>query len=475
METTQDLFKQLEEAEKLFSDGSIKNGQKKVRDVMSQTKAMGRIPNNLKHKLNFAIGQSRYFDEISSFAANPKREELITEIKKVIDAPLKEPKKQAHFIHDLQAKWQLLDVSSRPASREQWNKFNELTNTAWEPCRDYFDELKDIKVNNAKERELIIQEISAFVEKNSNKWADARTLIQFLRGMFDKWQQFAPVLDKDLNKLKSAYFEARKPINEQIKKQEQVVIKAKESLIAKVDAISSDDSDVCIKQFNDLKNDWKATGSAGRKTDNKLWDKFNKSADRFFNAKKEVIDAELLSAKNLLIELKDGSKAVNDIDSELRELKNIFKTKEYIDVKEAMRSIKDEASVKLKESKIKAYLDIFKMLSDEKIEITNLPKPVENALTNSRDNKKTDKEALLFACIKLEILAGLESLKKDVAIRQTIQLQMLTNKFNKSSDGLDNLDGLLISFISNFSAKDSGAPEKTLWTRITKAIEVLIK
>ncbi|MDA7830343.1 DUF349 domain-containing protein, partial [Gammaproteobacteria bacterium] len=98
METTQDLFKQLEEAEKLFSDGSIKNGQKKVRDVMSQTKAMGRIPNNLKHKLNFAIGQSRYFDEISSFAANPKREELITEIKKVIDAPLKEPKKQAHFI-----------------------------------------------------------------------------------------------------------------------------------------------------------------------------------------------------------------------------------------------------------------------------------------------------------------------------------------------------------------------------------------
>ncbi len=78
METTQDLFKQLEEAEKLFSDGSIKNGQKKVRDVMSQTKNMARIPNNLKHKLNFAIGQSRYFDEISSFAANPKREELIT-------------------------------------------------------------------------------------------------------------------------------------------------------------------------------------------------------------------------------------------------------------------------------------------------------------------------------------------------------------------------------------------------------------
>ena len=77
METSQDLFKQLDEAEALFSKGSIKNAQKKVRDVMSKTKGIGKIPNKLRHKLNFAIGQSRYFDEMSSFAANPKREEFI--------------------------------------------------------------------------------------------------------------------------------------------------------------------------------------------------------------------------------------------------------------------------------------------------------------------------------------------------------------------------------------------------------------
>ena len=56
-----DLFKQLDEAEALFSKGSIKNAQKKVRDVMSKTKGIGKIPNKLRHKLNFAIGQSRYF------------------------------------------------------------------------------------------------------------------------------------------------------------------------------------------------------------------------------------------------------------------------------------------------------------------------------------------------------------------------------------------------------------------------------
>ena len=64
------------------------------------------------------------------------------------------------------------------------------------------------------------------------------------------------------------------------KKLEQTVVTAKESLIAKVEAISGDDNDINIKQFNDLKNDWKKAGSAGRKLDNKLWDKFNKSADQ---------------------------------------------------------------------------------------------------------------------------------------------------------------------------------------------------
>ena len=472
METTQDLFKQLEEAEKLFSDGSIKNGQKKVRDVMSQTKAMGRIPNNLKHKLNFAIGQSRYFDEISSFAANPKREELITEIKKVIDAPLKEPKKQAHFIHDLQAKWQLLDVSSRPASREQWNKFNELTNTAWEPCREYFDELKDIKVNNAKERELIIQEVSAFVERNSNKWGDARTLIQFLRGMFDKWQQFAPVLDKDLNKLKSAYFEARKPINDQIKKQEQVVIKAKEALIAKVDAISSDDNDICIKQFNDLKNDWKLAGSAGRKTDNKLWDKFNKSADRFFNAKKEVIDEEMNIATSLVEKLSKDEISINDAVNEMQNLKNINKSKEYSLLRSTISEKKTAQDNKNKLAKVESYKNLLDAYTNGDYEDKRLPSGVVSKIKNL-DIKKSNLDNLTYSCVKLEIKAGIDSLKKDSGIRNKIQLEMLTEKFNKSNNDLTSLDALLVHFFSNMTNKPTAA-EKTLWKRVSQAIESIL-
>ena len=170
METSKDLFSHLDEAEKLFSDGAIKKAQKIVRDVSNQIKKSGKIPNKLRHKFNACLAQSRYYDDVSSFAANPKRNELIDEIKVVVENPLDSPKKQADIIHELQTKWQLLDLSSRPAGREQWQAFNELTNKAWEPCKEFFDELKEKKIKNANERRNLIMQMNKYVEDSSGKW-----------------------------------------------------------------------------------------------------------------------------------------------------------------------------------------------------------------------------------------------------------------------------------------------------------------
>ena len=472
MKTSQDLFKQLDEAESLFSKGSIKVAQKKVREVISKSKELDKIPNKLRHKINFAIGQSRYFDDMSSFATNPKREELIKEISTIIQSPLESPKKQAHLIHNVQTKWQLLDLSSRPASKEQWNKFNELTNKAWEPCSEYFDELKQIKINNAAQRMEIVNNINKYVEDNSSNWPQPKFLIQFLRQSFDEWQKYAPVLDKDLNKLRNAYFEAKKPINDAIKKQEQIVIKAKEALIEKVNAITDEDNDICIKKFNDLKNEWKKAGSAGRKADNKLWDKFNKSADRFFNAKKEVIDAELIKANELLSQLKSDEISINEVLKSLSDLKNISKTKEFNSIQKQINNKRKEQESELKQNKIDSYTNLLDAFLNNELDKARVPSSIKNKL-NEKPQKKSNSEALTYACIKLEALAGIDSLKKDAQLRQSIQMEMLTNKFNKVSNNLNSVDDLLIHFINHISAKPTAA-EKTLWKRVSKTIDILV-
>jgi len=472
VETKQDLFKQLETIENLFSEGLIKKAQKNLRDTLSILKNEKKVPNKLRHKVNFVVAQSRYFDDMSSFAANPKREALIKEISALVELNHENPKSQANAIHDIQKKWQQLDTSSRPASKDQWIKFNELTNKAWEPCKEFFDELNKVKEQNAQNRYQIINEINSYVENNSTKWPDAKTLIFYLRDKFNEWQEHAPVLDKDLKKLRNDFFNAKKPINDQIKKQEKAVIKIKEDLIAKVDLINDEDNDVCIKKFNELKNDWKKSGSAGRKIDNKLWDKFNKSADRFFTAKKEVIDEEIKAANDLLKKLKKNEISVVDVESNIKELTNISKSKELNALRNEIKAQNNALQLEKKKNKLGGYKELFNAYANNKFEDEKLPSQIVSKIKDL-NVKKSDSEQVTYSCIKLEIMAGIESLKKDAEVRNKIQLEMLTEKFNTTGANLNTLDSLLIHFFSHLSSKPTAA-EKTLWKRISNSIESLV-
>ena len=474
METSQHLFKELEEAEKLFSDGAIKNAQKKVRNVLKQSRALSKIPNKLRHKINAATSKSRYFDEISSFAANPKRDSLIDEINTLINNPLDNPKKHAHVIHDIQAQWQLLDISSKPASKQQWLKFNELTNKAWEPCKEYFEEIKEIKLNNAKEREILINEINEYVNQNEKKWRNAKDLIIYLQKIFQRWQKFTPVLDDDFIVLKNKFFEAKKPINEEIKKQENNNAKAKELLIEKVAQINNEDSQICINEFKKLKDEWMKIGIAGKKTDKILWDKFNKNADRFFEEKKQIIKDEIELIKNLNKELNEGTKSIGIVNDELSKIQNVKNTQEFKKIISDIRKQSDKLNIEKKEKKAEAYKNIYASLI-KKDTADNIPNIFSSSVTNSYTNNKSNESELYYVCIKLEILAGVDSLKKDLELRNSIQLELLSNKFNKSNKSMPNdLESLLLHFINHFSIKDEKDIYKKLWKRIEKCIEILI-
>ncbi len=474
METSQHLFKELENAEKLFSDGSIKNAQKVVRNVIKQSKSLTKIPNKLRHKINAAISKSKYFDEISSFATNPKRENLITKINDLTKNPNKDPKKHAHEIHDIQAQWQLLDLSSKPASKSQWLTFNELTNKAWEPCKEYFDEIKQIKINNAEQRKVIIDEILIFIDSNKKNWPDARKLITYLQKTFQKWQQYAPVQNEDLDKLKNMYFEAKKPINDEIKKQEKINKELKNSLIQKVKEIQNEDNESCIQEFKKLKDQWSKIGPAGRKEEKKLWNLFNKNADRFFVEKKDKIKNEIIAIKDLNSRLKKEEMSISEINDSLKEIIHAKNSDEY---KKLQNDIKKELNkIKLlnKESKIKSYIDLYDILN-KKIDTNHAPNIFLDSIKSSFDNKESDLKELNYVCIKLEIKAGIESLKKDQEIRNQIQLELLSNKFNKSDkSNPDDVDSLIIHFIKNFSINDAKKSHNDLWKRVSKCIEALI-
>ena len=473
METQKILFESLIKAEGHFEAGQIRSGQKLVNEVSRAMKSEGKVSNKLRRRFNLISAQSRYFNDISSFATNPKRNEIIQEIEALIATPIENPKKHANAIHGLQTKWQQLDQSSKPAGREQWQTFKKLTETAWEPCAQYYEELKTVKVSNAKEREQIIINILQYTEEKSAKWPGLIELSKYLSQQFQLWQNFAPVLDDDFIKLKTAYQDARKPINDEIRAQENKNLKLKEEIIEKVKVINDEDTQLCIQKYQRLKRDYQNIGPAGKKNEPTLWKILNESADRFYEAEKTIANDEIKIIGALSKELGQDGFSLSKIKEQLRELTKTRKSPEFLKIQKAIKSYEGKQAEEIILQKVSGYMDLPALLESEILANSSIDKDILKALNKPAYHNNVDE--VTKTVVMMELMAGIESPDSDKAIKQLLTLEMLQNKFSQQVGETEKLKGLLITFISNVKAKKLSAAESKLWKRAQAALSELAK
>lgn len=472
METHKILFDSLDKAEMHFEAGEIRAAQKIINQVSRAMRSNKKVSNKLRHRFNFMSAQSRYFNDISLFATNPKRNEIIQKLEKLIAIPSNDPKKQANTIHSLQTKWQLLDQSSKPAKKDQWITFKELTNKAWEPCAQYYEELKEVKINNAKERKKIIEDLNNYAETNSKNWPNLTELNKHLNKTFKLWQSYAPVLDESYSKLKSDYSNARKKINNEIRRQENKNFKLKEEVITKVKLISDKDNNICLQKFKKLKNDYQNIGSAGKKQEKKLWIKLNKNADRFFETEKSLFKDELVTIDSLMKELIKENYDLTKIKSQISNLRKSKRTKEF---KELMNSIKtlEKKNLEIKNlKKVETYVNILDYLESDEIDYLELSKEIKKVL--QKPLYLANDEELIKSVVMIELISGTESPVSNKSIRQAASIELLQNKFSGFETNSNKLKELIISFINNLNSKKINAKEKKLWKRLQTLIPNII-
>ena len=463
MGSHKDLFQKIDAIESHFNDGSIKAGQKLLKSLNLDLKSLPSVPNKLRHKHNFVLAQSRYFNDVSSFAVNPKRAEMIKEVQALInDSGELKPRDQANKIHEIQTKWQQLDNSSRPASREQWEEFKTLTDKAWQPCEEFFAELDSIKIENANKRREIIASINSYVQ--SSDFKKNKNLYKYLKNQFDEWQKFAPVRDDDFKQLKKEFSAARKPIFDHLKTIESSNKLSKENLITKVNELSHEDNSENIKAFLEIKNQFQRIQSAGRKNDDRLWKELNAAADKFYAEKKAMADEEILLLKKYIKDELSNS-SPNDIESFLQTIKHASKSKEFTEVNKYLLGIKTKAAEEKKKNKLKDFESLIDKIENLE-DMDSIPHKIRQMVEKSNFNN--DKNLLTEAVIEIEIHANVDSLKKDQSIRDKINLKVLQDKFNSNLNDQEKFYECLEKFFNNLSSKNPNPDEKRLWKRIVK-------
>ena len=470
MERTDQIIELISKANQSFDSGVIRDGQKLTREALKLVKIQGKIPNKLKHKLNATVALSRYFDDISSFATNPKRDELVNKIKKIADNPLKNPRKQADEIHKVQAQWQALDQTSKTASQKQWNIFRSYIDKAWLPCGDFFEELNKQKLVNASKKQQVTQDLNEFVQKNINRFPTIRILRNKLRKFEDSWNTHAPVRDDVFRKLKSDFMDAKKPILDEIKKQNEQIKLKKEQIIESVSKINSEDMDENISKYMNLKKDWDVLDRLPHKLEKTLWKKFISSGDRFFE---EQNKNKQLQLDEIGLVLKDIKKyEIVDLQEMLPKFDLVNKSKEYKSLQNQIVKLRNDEKDKRNKASINDLEKLFEYVAERKdsSDLTNLDNSYKEIFDYKFDSHSKDE--MLESCIRIEMICNVESLKKDEKIRNQIQLKILTEKFNKAQ--LTKKEEILLhikNFFLNLSISKVGATEKNLWKRIIKAIK----
>lgn len=470
MERTDQIVELISKANQLFESGVIRDGQKLTREALKLVKVQGKIPNKLKHKLNATVALSRYFDDISSFATNPKRDELVSKIKEIADKPLKNPRKQADEIHKVQAQWQTLDQTSKTASQKQWSIFRSYVDKAWLPCGDFFEELNKQKLVNATKKQQVTQDLNEFVQKVNNKFPTIRILRSKLRKFDDSWNSHAPVRDDVFRKLKSDFMDAKKPIFDEINKQNEQIKLKKEQIIESVAKINSEDMDENISKYMNLKKDWNILDKLPHKLEKTLWKKFISSGDRFFEEQNKNKQLQLDELNLILKDLKKYE--ITDLQELLPKFDLINKSKEYKSLQNQIIKLRNDAKDKRNKESVNDLEKLFEYVTEKKdpSDLTNLDSSYKEIFDYKFDLHSKDE--ILESCIRIEMICNVESLKKDEKIRNQIQLKILTEKFNKLQQTKKEEILLHIkNFFFNLSISKVGATEKNLWKRIIKAIK----
>jgi len=196
-------------------------------------------------KLSRAEAELNTMSDWQDFAARPKLEALCDRMEALPAQELK-PDALAKEVRTIQNEWKGLGVSR--ASNDLWARFKTAGDTAYEPCKAYFEEKQKLRQEKIDNKKAVCVE-----------------------------------LEKSISDI-------LKPVEAKLSEQYEANAAEKKELIEKITKIAEGDINQHVaNQARSLQATWKAVGITRRKEDQVLWEQFNEQCRTVF---KTIKDAE---------------------------------------------------------------------------------------------------------------------------------------------------------------------------------------
>lgn len=283
---------------------------------------------SLNDKLERAEKQLNEMADWQDFAARPKLVDLCEQME-ALPAKELDPEGLAKQVRELQSAWKALGVSR--ASNELWARFKTAGDTAYEPCKAWFE-------SKQVERQKKLDAKAALCEKLESEVSlltgdpDWKSIVRLVNNAKRDWSRNRVPDRKPDKALEARFSAALNPFETALTEQYDANAAAKQELIGKVETLAqSEITQHSANQAKRLLSAWKLIGVMRRKEDQALWEVFNGHLGTIFKHQHKVARekqrAELehvFRAKEIIKKLRQLSRGDSLDEGEVQSLSSEF-------------------------------------------------------------------------------------------------------------------------------------------------------
>ena len=286
----------------------------------------------LNEKLQRAETQLAEMADWQDFAARPKLESLC-ESMEALPAQELPPEQLARQVREMQNAWKALGVSR--ASNELWSRFKTAGDSAYEPCKAFFEQKQQERVQKLDAKAALCDALES-EHASLAEDPDWKAIARRVNNAKREWTSYRVPDRKPDKALEARFSAALKPFEDGLGAQYTANAAAKQELIEKVQALAGTEiTQHSANQATRLLSAWKLIGVMRRKEDQALWETFNAHLGTIFKHQHKVEREKqraglqhVFRAKDIIKRLKVISRGDSVDDDEVQALSTEFRALE---------------------------------------------------------------------------------------------------------------------------------------------------
>lgn len=305
-------------------------------------------------------------------------------------------------LQDYHSRWREIGPVPQESKNEIWERFKEATAQINKRHHEYFEKQKDEQKKNLEAKIALCEEVENINTQEISNFRDfdekAAKVVELQKiwrtiGFAPKkqnnkvYQRFREACDAFFEKKRSFYSDNKEIQVSNLQKKTELCLQA-ESLQESTDWKTTSDSLIRLQK------EWKEIGPVPRKQSEKLWKRFRKACDTFFNRKTEHFSKldtsyeDNLKAKLELIKELEEFNPGTDIQTSFNRLKEI--QRKWTEIGFVPFNMKDEITNRYRNALNKEF-DKLK-IGDEDKNILKYKNKLDNLKTNPKASRKVRNE-----------------------------------------------------------------------------------